>query len=104
MPQDEPCKVVVSVIIPALNEAAHLAQTLTCVLANSTRHEVIVVDGGSEDCTLAIAAAAGARTMSAPGPNRAAQMNLGAHKAIGPVFLFLHADTTIGNTSLAQIE
>jgi len=49
----------VSVIIPALNEAGHLAETLRHVIA-AHPHQIILADGGSTDATLAIAAEAGA--------------------------------------------
>src|SRR5579883_313610 len=44
----------ISVIIPVLNEADHLAQTLNG-LRSAANVEVIVVDGGSQDQTVAIA-------------------------------------------------
>ncbi len=83
----------ISVIIPALNEAAHLAATLDAALAGAP-HELMVVDGGSVDATCAIARAAGATVLpSAPG--RARQMNAGAARATGELLLFVHADTRL---------
>jgi rSAM/selenodomain-associated transferase 2 len=80
-----------SVVIPALDEAAVLADTLASLPAGT---EVIVADGGSADATRAIARAHGARVVeSAPG--RAVQMNAGAAAATGAVLLFLHADTRL---------
>ena len=47
----------ISVIIPALNEARHISHTLSCLQSMRQRgHEVIVVDGGSHDNTLDVAA------------------------------------------------
>jgi hypothetical protein len=80
-----------SVVIPALNEAAAIGQTLEAVTRDG-RVEVIVVDGGSADGTPAIAAAAGARVIAAA-PPRAVQMNAGAAAARSEHLLFLHADT-----------
>ena len=54
----------VSVIIPVLNGATRLAATLAAVKADA--NEVVVVDGGSTDGSQSIAAAAGARVLSAP--------------------------------------
>jgi rSAM/selenodomain-associated transferase 2/rSAM/selenodomain-associated transferase 1 len=85
----------VSVIIPALNEAAHIAATLQSVRAGRP-HEIILVDGGSTDDTRTIAQAAGATVMQSK-PGRARQMNAGAARATGNVFLFLHADTLLPN-------
>jgi hypothetical protein len=83
----------VSVVIPALNEAEQLGQTLSALTA-SPDVEVIVVDGGSSDATLAIARAAGVRALAAR-PPRAVQMNAGAAAAAGDILLFLHADTRL---------
>ena len=85
----------VSVIIPALNEASHIAATLQSV--NSDRpHEIIVVDGGGTDDTRAIAEAARATVIPSK-PGRGRQMNAGAAQATGNVLLFLHADTLLSN-------
>jgi hypothetical protein len=77
------------VIIPALNEAAVLPRTLEQV-AQAEPHEVIVVDGGSDDGTVACAAK-WARVLVAP-RGRAVQQNHGARLASGEILLFLHAD------------
>lgn len=81
----------VSVIIPTLNEAAHLPMTIEYAAAGPSV-ELIVADGGSRDDTLRIAQAHGARTVSGRA-NRAHQMNAGATVASGETLLFLHADT-----------
>src|SRR5690606_40772825 len=54
----------------------------------------IVVDGGSDDGTPALAAAAGALVVAAE-RGRARQMNAGARLARGEVLLFLHADSRL---------
>lgn len=82
-----------SVILPTLNEAAHLAATLDCVREGSPA-QIIVVDGGSTDQTPEIARHAGATVISSP-PGRARQMNAGAAEADGDVLVFLHADTLL---------
>ncbi len=83
----------VSVIIPTLNEAVHLKQTLDAVHVGSP-HEILVIDAGSSDETSTIAAAAGARVIRS-GKGRARQMNAGAALATGQVLLLLHADTRL---------
>lgn len=87
-----------SVIIPTLNEADNLAGTLAC-LEGELVHEVIVVDGGSEDATRSIAEEAGARLLVAE-RGRARQLNVGAREASGEVLLFLHGDTHIASATL----
>lgn len=85
----------VSVIIPALNEAAHIAATLEGVRKCSPR-EIIVVDGGSADETCAVAQRSGATVIHSK-PGRARQMNAGAAQATGNVLLFVHADTLLAD-------
>jgi rSAM/selenodomain-associated transferase 2 len=85
----------IGVIIPALNEAPGLQQMLAPLLEWQARgHELILVDGGSQDATASIAAAAGAHVVSSE-KGRARQMNAGAAVATAEVFLFLHADTEL---------
>lgn len=84
-----------SIVIPALNEAATIARTLAALAPLRERgHEVIVVDGGSEDATREIAAPLADRVLSSA-RGRARQMNAGAAAAMGDVLLFLHADTEL---------
>lgn len=80
----------ISVVIPALDEAARIA----AAVASAGACEVIVVDGGSGDDTIARARAAGAAVCEAE-RGRARQMNAGARRATGDVLLFLHADTRL---------
>jgi rSAM/selenodomain-associated transferase 2/rSAM/selenodomain-associated transferase 1 len=82
-----------SIVIPALNEEQQLAITLESTRPGATR-EVIVVDGGSSDGTVSVAAAHGAKVCTAP-RGRARQMNWGAAVATGRTLLFLHADTRL---------
>jgi rSAM/selenodomain-associated transferase 2 len=89
-----------AVVVPALNEAAALPETLRSVLAQRP-HELIVVDGGSADATRDVAAGTlGVTLLDAP-RGRAAQMNAGAARATGDVILFLHADCTLDPGALA---
>lgn len=84
-----------SVIVPALDEAASIVATLDSLRELQGRgHEVIVVDGGSRDGTDTLAAGLADRVLAA-GAGRAVQMNAGARAAAGDVFLFLHADSRL---------
>jgi rSAM/selenodomain-associated transferase 2/rSAM/selenodomain-associated transferase 1 len=81
----------VSVIIPTLNEEAHIVSAVSA-LQKTGPFEIIVADGGSADRTLTLAKQAGARVVVS-GASRARQMNAGAAQANGSVLLFLHVDT-----------
>ncbi len=85
----------ISIIIPALNEATRIGAALDALQPLRSRgHDVIVVDGGSEDGTPALAGPLADRVITAP-RGRASQMNAGAAEARGDVVLFLHADTVL---------
>jgi rSAM/selenodomain-associated transferase 2 len=82
-----------SIVVPALNEAAEIARTLAPLQAMRGRGcEVIVADGGSTDATAEIASSFADRVIAAP-RGRASQQNAGAAVARGAILLFLHADT-----------
>lgn len=83
----------ISVIIPTRNESERLPATLAAV-AGLPDVEVLVVDGGSSDNTLAVARDHGARVLVSP-PGRGLQMNRGAQQARGEILLFLHGDTVL---------
>ncbi|WP_236556879.1 TIGR04283 family arsenosugar biosynthesis glycosyltransferase [Calothrix sp. PCC 7507] len=83
----------ISIIIPTINEAGNIKEAINSTQP-STNVEVIVVDGGSKDDTLAIAQTLGVKIISSP-PGRAVQMNMGATAARGEILLFLHADTLL---------
>ena len=88
----KPDRPYLSVIIPMLNEAENIEAAIRSAAGDGV--EVIVVDGGSEDGSVAIAERAGAQVISSD-PGRATQMNAGATIAGGEVLLFLHADTVL---------
>ena len=82
----------VSVVIPALNEAESLEKTVAHIRANDSIREIIVVDGGSKDHTPEIAEQLGCRVLKSRG-GRGGQMRAGAAAAHGDIVLLLHADT-----------
>lgn len=95
----------VSIIIPTLNEAATLGRTLRQLqVLDPPALEVLVVDGGSDDSTIEIAAAAGATILRSSQAGRSIQMNQGAAAASGEIFCFLHADTLVPDDLVAVIS
>lgn len=93
----------ISIIIPALDEATTIASTLRHLQRfQENGHEVIVVDGGSQDGTPGVATAFADRVLKAS-RGRARQMNAGAAAARGAVLWFLHADTLAPADALDQI-
>lgn len=84
-----------SIIVPALNEAETIADCLSALGPSRARGaEVIVVDGASDDGTIERAIPHADRVIGAT-RGRASQMNAGAAVARGAVLLFLHADTVL---------
>jgi rSAM/selenodomain-associated transferase 2 len=80
-----------SVVIPTLNAAASLRDTIASVAAAD---EVVVADGGSSDGTKTLAVELGARVVTAP-RGRGAQLSAGVAAAGGEWLLLLHADTRL---------
>jgi rSAM/selenodomain-associated transferase 2 len=93
-----------SIIMPVLNEEAVLEQYLCQLARVCAPHEceLLIVDGGSEDLTVAIAQRFG-RVIAAP-RGRAVQMNAGAAEATGDILLFLHADSMLPDDAFSAIE
>lgn len=83
----------VAVIIPTLNEASCIADTLRRVHALPGPIECIVADGHSDDETRTYASPYATICTSPRGRGR--QMNRGAGRTTAPFLLFLHADTTV---------
>ena len=92
----------VSIIIPALNEAACIERTLKSLQHQARPFEIIVADGGSGDATATIAKQYATVVHAKRG--RANQMNAGAAASSGDVLLFLHADSKLPPDGLSQIR
>lgn len=94
----------ISVIVPTLNEAGQIAATLAALQPlRAAGGEVIVVDGGSTDDTMALAQPLADVVLSAP-RGRARQMNAGAARAGGGILLFLHADTRLPEDAVPAVR
>ncbi len=90
-----------SIILPVLNEAEGIAQTLGALRGLGA--QVIVADGGSRDGTIGHALLHADLVIPAP-RGRAMQMNAGAREATGDKLLFLHADTKLPAGAVELIE
>lgn len=103
----------VAVIVPVLNEAQNLAQSLSFLIERQRFDEIIVVDGGSTDASVEIVC----KLMSCDGSDarpvpylfqarrgRARQMHAGAQVATADVLLFLHADAALPPEADARIR
>jgi rSAM/selenodomain-associated transferase 2 len=92
----------ISIIVPVLNEEKTIERTLR-MLSNLNRDkEIIVVDGGSSDNTVKVASSY-AKTFESP-RGRALQMNLGAQKSTGEILWFVHSDSILEEDSLIRIQ
>lgn len=86
-------EVAVSVIVPVLNEETHIRRLVRSIQRQDfSRHEVIIVDGGSRDKTVEIASSYGAQVLSLPGEAEYPSRNAGAKAARGEILLFTSAD------------
>lgn len=97
----------ICVIIPTLNAQGGLPACLSALvpgMVDGLIRQVIIVDGGSTDRTLAIADEAGVEIVRAPSPGRGAQLALGAKNARHPWLLFLHADTVLDDGWVREVD
>ena len=90
----------VSFVIPVLNEAARVGGLLRDLRQRYPHSELIVVDGGSGDDTVAVALPLCDQLLLGE-RGRARQMNLGGQVASLPYIFFLHADSCPGVSSAA---
>jgi glycosyltransferase involved in cell wall biosynthesis len=83
----------ISVVIPAYNAAKHLPAAIQSVLSQSgPPGEIIVVDDGSSDDTVAVAHSFGVQVISVPNGGPSAARNAGTRAASGEFIAYLDAD------------
>lgn len=102
--RDKPSPILLSIIIPVYNEAETLVaflQPLQSLRAQGC--EIIVVDGGSRDDSVSLAAP-WVDKVQCSDSGRARQMNCGAALASGNWLLFLHADTQLPDSLPALLQ
>jgi len=91
-----------SIIVPTL-DAERTIESCLCSLTEASEAEIIVVDGGSADRTVDLAARHGARVIDAP-RGRGPQLRAGARDASRAWLLFLHADTRLEPGWFSELE
>lgn len=84
-----------SIVIPVLNEAAEIKDSLLSLQHLRERDfEIILVDGGSKDNTVQLATGLCDQIITGH-TGRARQMNIGAEHVRGDIIFFLHIDTRL---------
>lgn len=92
----------ISIIIPIYNEETTIEKLLGTLEPLKGRCEILFVDGGSTDRTVAVIEKQYPVLHSEKG--RAKQMNHGAKQSSGDVLFFLHCDSEVPQTALEEIE
>jgi glycosyltransferase involved in cell wall biosynthesis len=93
---------VISIVLPAKNEAAALRELLPRLRTARPDDEIIVVDDGSSDDTAALVVANGCKVVSSPySMGNGAAIKRGARMATGDVIVFMDAD---GQHDPANVE
>jgi glycosyltransferase involved in cell wall biosynthesis len=91
----------VSIVIPTLNEENYVGFVLSDIARQRRKaHEVIVVDGKSEDATASVVERFPGVDLLIGAPPVANQRNLGGRKASGDILVFLDADVRLSETFL----
>jgi len=94
----------ISIIIPTYNESQHLPLLLSDLSISNEEAEIIIVDCHSEDKTIEIGKLYGSKIYKSKKKNRGLQLNIGAKKAKGKWFIFIHADSRIRQGWLKKVK
>ena len=94
----------ISIIIPTYNESKHLSLLLSDLSSFNKEIEIIVVDCNSEDKTREIAHIYRANLYKSKKKSRGLQLNIGAKKARGEWFMFIHADSRLSKDWLKKVK
>jgi len=81
----------VAVVVPVLNESGGIASLLDWLSAHGSSLAVTIVDGGSDDDTVAVCEGCGFGVIHSPS-GRSRQMNAGALQTEADIYWFVHAD------------
>ncbi|MGM0366296.1 MAG: TIGR04283 family arsenosugar biosynthesis glycosyltransferase [Actinomycetota bacterium] len=94
----------ISIIIPTLNEEKNISSCIESILRQTPEFEIIIVDAGSSDNTVAIAQSKKAVVLRSDKKNIGYQCNLGAKSSNGDILIFLHADTRLCENALERVR
>ena len=94
----------ISIIIPTYNESQHLPLLLSDLSILNEGVEIIIVDCNSNDKTRDIANIYKANIYKSPKKNRGLQLSIGAQKAKGEWFIFIHADSRLSKNWLKKVK
>lgn len=93
----------ISFVIPILNEEAALTKQSSSFQALIKEgHEIIAVDAGSFDASVAIAENIGCVCLNSKA-SRGLQLHIGAEKCSNDIIVFLHADTQLPKSAVQSI-
>ena len=94
----------ISIIIPTYNESQHLPLLLSDLSIFNEGIEIIIVDCNSNDKTRDIANIYGTNIHTSSKKNRGLQLNIGAQKAKGEWFIFIHADSRLSQDWFKKVK
>ena len=94
----------ISIIIPTYNESQHLPLLLSDLSIINKGLEIIIVDCNSKDKTRDIANIYRTNLYKSKKKNRGLQLNIGAKKAKGEWFIFVHADSRLSKDWLKKVK
>ena len=94
----------ISIIIPTYNESQHLSLLLSDLSIFNEEIEIIIVDCNSDDKTKDIANIYKTNLCNSKKKNRGLQLNIGAKKAKGEWFIFIHADSRLSKGWLKKVK
>ena len=94
----------ISIIIPTYNESQHLPLLLSDLSILNKEIEIIIVDCNSEDKTRDIGNIYRSNIYKSKKKNRGLQLNIGANKAKGEWFFFIHADSRLNKGWLKIVK
>ena len=101
-PFDAPQPIALSVLVRTLNEADRIAATIRSALPLGA--EIVVIDAGSRDDTVAIAGALGAKVIHNPWPGFGPQRRFGEEQCSNDLIFSLDADEVLTPAIVAEIR